>query len=274
MHGIEHIAAGNGFTLVAARDGLYGCGTTARGQLGIQGRDTLLSMTQIPLPRPAARITDLSAGMDHVLLLQDASVFATGLNTDGQLAKPAVIPYATQFTHVALPEGVLPTRVIAGGDTSMVLTSSGNVFVWGNTEYGQALQAATVDQLRTPTEVDVGISVVDACLGGSFLLFLDDCGTLHTAGYGAIGYEAPSTMLLRPLALPEKVTCIAAGLDYAAAATDAGNVYVWGIVHGEPGDTHLCPEHVAVPFDGTRPRRITDLACARGALLVLGEKHL
>ncbi|PKI82909.1 hypothetical protein MVES_003196 [Malassezia vespertilionis] len=173
MHGIEHIAAGNGFTLVAARDGLYGCGTTARGQLGIQGRDTLLSMTQIPLPRPAARITDLSAGMDHVLLLQDASVFATGLNTDGQLAKPAVIPYATQFTHVALPEGVLPTRVIAGGDTSMVLTSSGNVFVWGNTEYGQALQAATVDQLRTPTEVDVGISVVDACLGGSFLLFLD-----------------------------------------------------------------------------------------------------
>lgn len=74
--------------------------------------------------------------------------------------------------RVALPDAERAACVRAGGDTSLTLTENGRMFVWGNTEYGQAL-CDSGDQLRTPTAAPCDIPLADARLGGSFVVLRD-----------------------------------------------------------------------------------------------------
>lgn len=87
------------------------------------------------------------------------------VNTDGQLGRADAGRFDRTLRRVALP----PVEwVRAGGDTSLARTADG-VYVWGNTEYGQACLPG--DQLRTPQAMPLDVDVADARLGGSFALF-------------------------------------------------------------------------------------------------------
>lgn len=104
------------------------------------------------------------------------------VNTDGQLGRADAGRFDTHLRRVALPP---VDWVRAGGDTSLARATDGRVWVWGNTEYGQACLPG--DQLRVPhaMPLDVGGSVADARLGGSFALLLTGTYALarmHAAG--------------------------------------------------------------------------------------------
>lgn len=242
---ITGVAAGLGFTYVATERGLYACGTNARGQAGLGDVRGATALTRVPFAGRGT-VRGVRAGLDHALvhMSEPPYVWATGLNTDRQLGVTHA-PYVSTLTSVPLPldgdERV--ADVCAQGDTSAVLTTRGRVMLWGNTEYGQHLGRTPVDWLECPTVLDVRVPVHALALGGSFLVVLSN-GRVYTAGYGATGRAAAAgagagaaTHALAPVHVPDAspVVSIAAGLQYAAAVTARGSVWVWGVDRGQLG---------------------------------------
>lgn len=88
------------------------------------------------------------------------------VNTDGQLGRSDAGRCDATLRRLALP----PVRwVRAGGDTSLACCTDGRLYLWGNTEYGQAGRDG--DQLRTPTAAPFDGHFVDARVGGSFVVW-------------------------------------------------------------------------------------------------------
>lgn len=101
------------------------------------------------------------------------------VNGDGQLGRTARnFGYSSTFRGITIPQSDEPFRLAAGGDTSAAWTPS-SLFVWGNTEYGQALVEGE-DQLSEPTDVTEAVrrslgevTIEDVKIAGSALLILD-----------------------------------------------------------------------------------------------------
>ncbi|GAA5928361.1 hypothetical protein JCM10213_005716 [Rhodosporidiobolus nylandii] len=263
---------------------LYSFGNLSRGRLGhphLFSRDQLEAdeeprmhilprATEMRLPEGAGRITQIEAGFEHLLVLtEDGDIYGTGCNTDGQLGlSPSPSPSSPsspnspaealsdiyQLTRLPLPAhirthegGVAAIR--AGADTSALITLSGKVFSWGNSEYAQALHSHPIDQIPSPREIDSSFlpssrRIVDFRCGGSFSLVLDDQGSVYSAGYGALGLGKDAVRSLKARRIDalegEGVSRIRAGWGYAAAVRDAGShsaLWTWGLnnVHGRLG---------------------------------------
>jgi len=96
-----------------------------------------------------------------------------------------------------------------------------------------------------------------------------DNGTLYAAGYGATGH---ADTVRTPVSLPlgERVMRIHAGLHYAAAITESGDLYTWGLdtPEGRLAQGLLADRRVR------RPRRVAaapaaaDVVCGGASLLV------
>jgi hypothetical protein len=173
---------------------------------------------QVPLDQLARESNDADAvasfaiGIDHAVLLlhnpegqSPGSVFSTGseyillrypvcgtseqmhilfaciapVNGDGQLGRTAdKFGYSSTFGEVKIPHSPAPLHLAAGGDTSAAWGPS-TLFVWGNTEYGQALVDGE-DQLSVPTDVTESVrrslgdsTIKDVKIAGSALFLLD-----------------------------------------------------------------------------------------------------
>jgi len=84
----KYVACGGFFTVVIMTDGsLYGTGFNSNGQLGLTyTTNPITTLTLIPIT-PGLIPTMVSCGYSHTLVLMSNNVlYATGLNTDGQLA--------------------------------------------------------------------------------------------------------------------------------------------------------------------------------------------
>lgn len=194
---VQLAGAGLGFTWIVTPQALSACGTNTRGQIGLGAKVQQAGIfTQVPLPAPVCRIEGIAAGLDHTLILAHVDqaphaagtqqVWSCGLNTDGQLGRPAYMRYADHLgaVEVDIPAQERIVQVAAGGDTSAILTDMGRVWVWGNNEYGQGVASSSADQLRSPTQADVPPFIQEIQVGGSFMLAMD--GT----------YTAPARMPL------------------------------------------------------------------------------
>ncbi|WFD33087.1 hypothetical protein MSPP1_004144 [Malassezia sp. CBS 17886] len=281
------VAAGNGFSCASTGRALYAWGTGVRGQTALGAREEVHVPARVQLPDEDVLIEAVAAGLDHIVVL--------ALHTDGQLGRTTGAPFSAYLAPIRpLPlhadEQIALVR--AGGDTSLAATSAGRVFVWGNNEYGQGLDAGnTADQIRVPTESAalemLSARLVDAQIGGSFVLLLDADGAVYSAGYGATGRRARHSDALAAgldrtvsrVSLPARCVRIAAGLHYAAAATDDG-LYVWGI--DQDGRLGLGPGGVDTPCDAAERRvptpqcvnvsgHVVDVACGGESMVVLIE---
>lgn len=157
-------------------------------------------------------VASFAIGIDHAVLLlhnpegqSTGSVFSTGseyfllrhpfcgtserthiffpciapVNGDGQLGRTAdKFGYSSTFEEVKTTRSAELLRLAAGGDTSAAWTPS-SLFVWGNTEYGQALVDGE-DQLSVPTDVTEPVrqsledsTIKDVKIAGSALFILD-----------------------------------------------------------------------------------------------------
>jgi len=96
-----------------------------------------------------------------------------------------------------------------------------------------------------------------------------DDGTLHAAGYGATGHPGTAHTPV-PLPLGERIVRVHAGLHYAAAITEDGHLYTWGLdtPEGRLAQGSLADRRVQ------RPRRVAaaagavDVVCGGASLLV------
>lgn len=238
----------------------------------------------LPLPRPIAlgaesgwTIKDVAVGIDHSLVLVERtlagykvqSVLSTGLNTDGQLgltepSKKDGVPIEPLLSRTFQPVPGLGSTtkegesggivtVICGADTSYALTVGGDLWVWGNSEYGQSF-AGVHDRLACPTFVSNPLVIAYAAqgidsssaprirkvvAGGSFAAILDNHGRVWVTGYGPRGVEpsgdAKEWEKLALVGFPEDVVVedLFCGLEYIIAITRKTGgelgVWIWGI---------------------------------------------
>ncbi|XP_070347404.1 secretion-regulating guanine nucleotide exchange factor isoform X22 [Equus asinus] len=164
-----------------------------------------------------------------------AALFAWGANSYGQLGlghkEDVLLPQ--QLNDFCKPGCV--RRITGGGGHSAVVTDGGSLFVCGLNKDGQLGLGHTEDVLYfTPCRSLLGCPIQQVACGWDFTIILTGNGQLLSCGsnsFGQLGVPHGPRRCVVPQAiepLREKVVSIAAGLRHALAATDAGELYVWG----------------------------------------------
>ncbi|GAA5921507.1 hypothetical protein JCM3775_003080 [Rhodotorula graminis] len=282
--GILTAAAGVQSSYLVLREGdstrLFSMGNLARGRLGhpalfppanaLQEHEeprqhSLPRAAAVPLPPGLGPIRQIEAGFEHLLVLtEDGQVWGTGCNTDGQLGLGSASSDVFELTRVPLPHEVEQqggvARISAGADTSALVTKSGTLWVWGNSEYAQGMHGEKIDQITSPLAIKPDFlpsnrRLVDYRCGGSFALALDDRGSVYSAGYGALGLGQGVLHSAAPRRVEHLegagVSRIRAGSGYAAAVRDHASssaLYTWGL-----NNPHGRLAHGALPPSRSSP---------------------
>ncbi|EQA53582.1 RCC1 domain-containing protein [Leptospira kmetyi] len=190
----------NSSMAIAKNGKVYTWGTNANGQLGIGNNTTDPASASTAGPRlPPIEVPGIgdavmgAYGFDHALVLKsNGTLVAFGLNSVGQLGNGATGLTTTTIstTPVAVVGLTDVIQVIAGSAHSAALTSSGEVYVWGRSQYGNlgngAITTATTAQ-STPLKVPGLSGIKQIANGRDHILALKSDGTIYSWGLNASG---------------------------------------------------------------------------------------
>eukprot|EP00050_Salpingoeca_kvevrii_P012956 m.25929 g.25929 ORF g.25929 m.25929 type:complete len:366 (+) comp4507_c0_seq2:72-1169(+) len=182
----------------------------------VHGSFLAAPLRPLALPLP---VTTMACGKAHWLLVtNDGSVFAQGDNRVGQLGLGHVEP-VEEPTLVELLAGVAVVAVACGGQHSLALAGTGDVYSFGSNKHGQLGRDDVDSPAALPALVDLA------------------------SGMAAGGPDAPTG---QP---DETVVEIAAGSSHSCAVVASGSAFLWGSgTYGQLGG----------PFeDCSRPRQLT-----------------
>ena len=229
------VAAGGSFSV-----GLTGTGTVDAWGSGLLGELGDGATTSTPTPTPVhlpvgTVVTQVVAGGSHALALTSTgAVYAWGAGTDGQLGDGSTQAKDVP-TPVPLPAGTVITRVAAGGDHSLALTSTGQVYAWGDDLHGDLGDGATVPE-DTPVAVTppVGLTFTGIAAGTTHSVAVASDGSVWAWGMGASGQlgdgsladATTPTAVSMPAGTP--VAQVAAGGAHTLVLTVGGLVFGWG----------------------------------------------
>src|SRR6185295_1942918 len=150
LPGVVAVSGGLLHTLALSADGsVWAFGDNEQGQLGWS--DALPSRVPRKVPGVSG-ITAIAAGGFHSLAFSasDGSLWAWGSNSSGQLGiapgdEPVRVP-----TRVPIAEPLV--AIAAGGDHTLALDASGQLWSWGANNYGQ-LGDGTIEPSDAPRRV-------------------------------------------------------------------------------------------------------------------------
>ena len=256
-------SASYGFSLAVGSDGnAYAWGDNSQGQLG--NGTTTERHTPVMVPKPAGAPADftylqVSGGRYHSLALgSDGNVYAWGNNQYGQLGNgttntsqktPVRVKTPDRSTYPDLPEDFTYVQVSAGELHSLALGSDGNVYAWGNNQYGQLGNGTTSSQktpvrVKTPADAPADFTYVQVSGGYWHSLAVGSDGNVYAWGWNSHGQLGDGTTVSYRNApvrvktpdrktypdLPADFTYlqVSAGWQHSLALGSDGNVYAWG----------------------------------------------
>jgi alpha-tubulin suppressor-like RCC1 family protein len=254
---IVQLAAGDGASLaVTAGGSLYSFGENRWGELGrapgsgSEAADPTPARVSLgAATRNAERVVEAAAGGAHSLALTSTGrLYAFGQNFYGQLGSSTSNGEETANptpAAVALPgaSGAV-SEIAAGGDHSLAVTTTGQLYAFGRNELGQLGNAAgSGTELPNPTPRAVSLPgaegpVVQVAAGFSHSLALTATGQLYAFGSNELGQlgsptnsgtmnPTPPTRVSLPGA-SGAVSQIAAGAFHSLALTSTGQLYAFG----------------------------------------------
>ncbi len=228
--------------------------TTRRATLGcVALQPVFVALMAVP-----AWAATVAGGASHTLVVRttDATAWAWGLNSDGQLGDNTTTQRKTPIQVSGLSSVV---AVAAGAKHSLALTSAGVLYAWGDNYYGQIGNGNNTDQ-KLPVQVMTGVAQIAA--GDYHTIALKTDGTLHTWGANNEGQLADGGTTNRNT--PYQVTglglvnAIAGGGNHTLVVLAAGgSMKAWGKnTNGQLGDGSTyaratSPVAVATVIDAT-----------------------
>lgn len=244
---IIKVAAGRAHTLALSSAGtVYSLGNNAFGQCGrpiVEGEQYFGShkVHSIRFDRFADDpIVKIVCGQDHSLFLtQSGRVLACGWAADGQLGNGSYRSSGEISQVIGDLQGEKIVDISSAADCCLAISEQGNLFGWGNSEYGQLgtpdTQVATARHLsHFEAVLDRGDSVVGAGAGGSMATLLTKSGRVYAWGFGLLGLgpsvrqAALPTLIKSTLFGDRPVRHLVAGVNRMAAINDQGQLFTWG----------------------------------------------
>jgi hypothetical protein len=155
------------------------------------------TFVEIPVPTGATAWTNITAGAHHILALaNDGNLYAWGDNEVGQLGLGNGFYYTNAPQLVALPPGKTGWKLVsAGGYHSMATTTDGQLFVWGDNNYGELGLGNNHPNQSTPTVVPNLTNVTAIAAGFYHSLAVTDCQVLawgmNADGELGAGFTSP-----------------------------------------------------------------------------------
>jgi alpha-tubulin suppressor-like RCC1 family protein len=252
--------AGEQFSLaLTSRGQLYSFGSNRFGQLGVAAGSGTANANPVPrqviLPGASGEVAGLAAGASHSLVLTSAGqLFTFGENRSGQLGRAERLgteadepaPEQVELTEALGGGSGRTTRIAAGCEDSLVLTSTGQLYSFGSNRYGQLGRAANAgSSLPNPVPGTVALPgatgpVVRIAAGCEHSLALTSTGQLYSFGsnrYGQLG-RAANAETSSPNPTPVQVvlpsdagtpTAIAAGGSHSLVLTTSGQILAFGL---------------------------------------------
>jgi alpha-tubulin suppressor-like RCC1 family protein len=298
---VTQVAAGDLHTLAVTASGqLYAFGYNKYGQLGNATGNNTNSANPTPilvgLPGQIGGVTSVAAGANHSLAATSSGqLYAFGYNREGELGN--VINNGTLNPNptpalVTLPGQIgAVTQLAAGASHSLALTSSGQLYAFGDNEFGELGNVShnnTGAANPTPTLVTLpgqSGAVTQIAAGAFHSLVLTSSGQLYSFGYnddGELGTLTnsgtttpnPTPTLVGLSGQIGRVTQIAGGNEDSLVVTSSGQLYAFGLnQYGELGsatgngteDANPTPALVSLPEGVT----IDTVARGSGALHTL-----
>jgi alpha-tubulin suppressor-like RCC1 family protein len=283
--GFTQIAAGANHSLAVTSTGqLYAFGDNHDGQLGFAANTTTNptpTLVRFPLlpdrPKEQPVITEVAAGANDSFALTSAGqLYSFGENTHGQLGTGTNFGnFEPTPTRVSLPgqNGTI-TRIAAGADYTFALTSTGQLYGFGNNVYGQLGLPTATTQTATPTQMELlqpHGAVTAVAAGGGQTLIVTSTGRLYSLGlniYGQLGYATnvgtltanPSPTPVTLAGMTGAVTQVGASGNSSFALTSTGQLYSFGVNYfGQLGRLsgrgtaapNTNPEQVSLPGGAT-----------------------
>lgn len=230
---IHSIAAGNGFSMISANNGdVYGWGNPAGDVLGLYRYMPVTTPEKIT---NLSRISEVAAGNQHALARSGTQVYSWGQYSNGQLGRP-VPGFGANATPQAISGSIRAAKIAAAENYSLALTTTGEVYAWGNNSNGQlGIGATRLNNNITPTKVS-GLNglVIDGIYATDRRAFaaVKDGGLYVSGSWGA--GSAPNGWVPVPQMAGKVVVDVAGGIDHAIIATDDGMAYAWGTGAGIP----------------------------------------
>ena len=217
----------------------HSCGATVSGEVYCWGRnqeDVLGagggpdSMVPQAVSTSEALVTFSALTIHTCARNMSGEAFCWGSNRSGQIGNGLSSGTSASPARAGAPRTF--DQISAGGSHTCARTSTGQVFCWGDNDYGQ-LGDGTFDQSSTPTQVIGGHTFDQLATGGTHSCGLDAAGVLRCWGRndaGQLGIANMNTNLDAPTQVDQAgpFTHVAAGPEHTCAITSAGATYCWG----------------------------------------------
>ncbi|XP_066535875.1 probable E3 ubiquitin-protein ligase HERC6 [Hoplias malabaricus] len=281
---IVSVSCGEQHSLFLSENGrVFSCGRNSKGQLG----RAKSRATKLPVVEGLGAVAEVACGKEHSLALCDSGqVFSWGGGEEGQLGTISAVSKCLKPGLVPIPSPLpIPVVQVACGNVhSLVLTKGGEVYSWGQNNYGQLGLGKAVAMQPFPGLIRAltGVPVTQISAGGAHSLFLTSSVLVFCCGAnnaGQLGLKRTDdkgrfTLCAIPALRSLTITSISCGEAHTAVLSKDGGVYTFGDgTHGQLGhgstNKELLPKEVQ-GIDGPA----VQVACGSHHTLVLASSGI
>jgi alpha-tubulin suppressor-like RCC1 family protein len=240
--GVKAVAVGqarNEAVAVTSTGHVYAWGQNQQGSLCLKGTK-LTTPTEVP---GLSGIVAAAGGSTHMLYLSSSGhVLVCGSNENGELGLGEGVAGAKTATEVPDLSGITQIAAAGGaGGRSAAVTGKGELFMWGDNEFGQIGVGSSAPVIWTPEHVSLPEPVASVSVGGDLpdgngaVLALTGSGALYGWGDGAGGAigDGSSEEELSPVFTGLHFAQIATGGQQSFGLTSGGNLF--GFVQTQSG---------------------------------------
>ncbi|KAI1711247.1 regulator of chromosome condensation (RCC1) repeat domain-containing protein [Ditylenchus destructor] len=278
---IRNIAAGRLHAIVATENMYLALGDNSHGQCGLDPEKVGVSASDLEYNWPRIsptwdckerenQVRQVHCCLDTTfILLRSGAIYAFGLGTDGQLGNGNLnFQWEPRLVEGDL-KGVKISKIAGNTDTLMAVSTEGDLFMWGQNEYGQLSMISDEPQVYFPRHVPLKLGkLVDVAATGSSCLVLNSEGEVYTWGSQILGLGPKIEYLSSPMRLdPPLFACavgdegrikkIYGGNTMFGAVNEGGHIFTWGPnTNGNLGVGH--PNHQFFPYQVFLPETIAD----------------